>query len=628
MFPFVNKTEIKLYLQRMKQLKTIFKATFFYKWRAIATIFFNLLFVVFNLLSLVLFVPFLRVIFPDGEDFEVIPKPVFEYSGVTSIIEYVKEYYNYFMNSMAQEDPKTALLFVCITVVVTFFLKNLFRYLAIFHQSQLRMAVVRDYRDKMFRKAMTLPISYFTEERKGDLMSRMNNDVNEIEIAVVAMLELIFRDPISIIITVSVLIYWSPALTLFSFFLLPLSAFIISRIGKSLKRTASKGQQQMGVLFSFLDEYLGGIRIVKAFNATGEAIRKFANINLHHQKLITRTFRKRDLSSPLNEFLGAVVMVAIVWYGGTMILDDSSGNSFTGKEFIGFIIVFSQLLVPVQAIANNSANLNKAKASQERIEEILNAEQKIKEPENPLPIHPLEKGIEFKNVSFAYQKERVLKNLSFTLPKGKTVALVGESGSGKSTIADLISRFYDINEGEITYDGTNITLFSSEDLRKQIGIVSQESILFNDTIFNNIAFGIDASEEEVINAAKIANAHEFIVNMEDGYYSNIGERGNKLSGGQKQRISIARAVLKNPPIMILDEATSALDTESEKLVQDALDNLMKNRTSLVIAHRLSTIKNADLILVLSKGEVVERGTHEELFHKKGLYHKLSTMQGL
>lgn len=628
MFPFVNKTEIKLYLQRMKQLKTIFKATFFYKWRAIATIFFNLLFVVFNLLSLVLFVPFLRVIFPDGEDFEVIPKPVFEYSGVTSIIEYVKEYYNYFMNSMAQEDPKTALLFVCITVVVTFFLKNLFRYLAIFHQSQLRMAVVRDYRDKMFRKAMTLPISYFTEERKGDLMSRMNNDVNEIEIAVVAMLELIFRDPISIIITVSVLIYWSPALTLFSFFLLPLSAFIISRIGESLKRTASKGQQQMGVLFSFLDEYLGGIRIVKAFNATGEAIRKFANINLHHQKLITRTFRKRDLSSPLNEFLGAVVMVAIVWYGGTMILDDSSGNSFTGKEFIGFIIVFSQLLVPVQAIANNSANLNKAKASQERIEEILNAEQKIKEPENPLPIHPLEKGIEFKNVSFAYQKESVLKNLSFTLPKGKTVALVGESGSGKSTIADLISRFYDINEGEITYDGTNITLFSSEDLRKQIGIVSQESILFNDTIFNNIAFGIDASEEEVINAAKIANAHEFIVNMEDGYYSNIGERGNKLSGGQKQRISIARAVLKNPPIMILDEATSALDTESEKLVQDALDNLMKNRTSLVIAHRLSTIKNADLILVLSKGEVVERGTHEELFHKKGLYHKLSTMQGL
>lgn len=612
----------------MKQLKTIFKATFFYKWRAIATIFFNLLFVVFNLLSLVLFVPFLRVIFPDGEDFEVIPKPVFEYSGVTSIIEYVKEYYNYFMNSMAQEDPKTALLFVCITVVVTFFLKNLFRYLAIFHQSQLRMAVVRDYRDKMFRKAMTLPISYFTEERKGDLMSRMNNDVNEIEIAVVAMLELIFRDPISIIITVSVLIYWSPALTLFSFFLLPLSAFIISRIGKSLKRTASKGQQQMGVLFSFLDEYLGGIRIVKAFNATGEAIRKFANINLHHQKLITRTFRKRDLSSPLNEFLGAVVMVAIVWYGGTMILDDSSGNSFTGKEFIGFIIVFSQLLVPVQAIANNSANLNKAKASQERIEEILNAEQKIKEPENPLPIHPLEKGIEFKNVSFAYQKESVLKNLSFTFRQGKTVALVGESGSGKSTIADLISRFYDINEGEITYDGTNITLFSSEDLRKQIGIVSQESILFNDTIFNNIAFGIDASEEEVINAAKIANAHEFIVNMEDGYYSNIGERGNKLSGGQKQRISIARAVLKNPPIMILDEATSALDTESEKLVQDALDNLMKNRTSLVIAHRLSTIKNADLILVLSKGEVVERGTHEELFHKKGLYHKLSTMQGL
>lgn len=612
----------------MKQLSTIFKATFLYKGRAIATIVFNLLYVIFNLLSLVLFVPFLQVIFP-SEEVEIVSKPSLEGEGINAYIEFLSDSYNYFMTSMAQEDPKYALLFVCVTVVVAFFFKSLFRYLAIYHQSQLRMAVVRDYRDKLFEKSMGLPISFFTEEKKGDLMSRMNNDVNEIEVAVIAVLELVFRDPLSVIITVSVLVYWSPALTLFSFILLPLSALIISQIGKSLKRTASKGQKQLGVLFSFLDEYLGGIRIVKAFNATDESVRKFAAINLHHQRLSTRAFRKRDISSPLNEFLGAVVMIAIVWYGGSMILDGEAGSGFTGKEFIGFIIVFSQLLVPVQSIAKNSANLSKAKASQERIEEILSADDKILDPENPVKIQPMKKGIEFKNVSFAYQSEMVLKNLNFELLKGKTVALVGESGSGKSTIADLLPRFYDVNTGEITYDGININQFSLHDLRDQVGIVSQESILFNDTIFNNIAFGMDnVSEEDVIQAAKIANAHDFISAMEDGYYSNIGERGNKLSGGQKQRVSIARAVLKNPPIMILDEATSALDTESEKLVQDALDKLMKNRTSLVIAHRLSTIMNADLILVISKGEIKEQGTHDELFLMRGLYYKLSTMQGL
>lgn len=612
----------------MKQLVTIFKATFLYKWRAIATIFFNLLFVVFNLLSLVLFVPFLQVIFPSGEELTIVQKPIFDGGGIMAYIDYIKDAYNYFMNSMAQEDPKEALFFVCVSVVIAFFLKNLFRYLAIYHQSQLRMAVVRDYRDQLFSKAMKLPMSFFTEERKGDLMSRMNSDVDEIEIAVVAMLQLVFRDPVSIIITVSVLIYWSPSLTLFSFILLPVSALIISRIGKSLKRTASKGQKQSGVLFSFLDEYLGGIRIVKAFNARYKSVQHFAAINLHHQRLITRAFRKRDLSSPLNEFLGAVVMVAIVWYGGSMILNEA-GNGFTGNQFIGFIIVFSQLLVPVQSIANNSANLNKAKASQERIEEILDTDEKIHSPENPKPIQSLQNKIEFKNVSFSYHKENVLRELNFEIPKGKTIALVGESGSGKSTIADLLPRFYDVTKGKILYDDTNINQFTLEDLRDQIGIVSQESILFNDTVFNNISFGLNGiSEEKVINAAKIANAHTFIMNLENGYQTNIGERGNKLSGGQKQRVSIARAVLKNPPIMILDEATSALDTESEKLVQEALNNLMRNRTSLVIAHRLSTIKSADIILVLSKGEIIEQGTHDELFEKRGLYHKLSTMQGL
>lgn len=613
----------------MKQLRTIFKATFIYKWRAIATIFFNLLFVVFNLVSLVLFVPFLQVIFPSDEKLEPVAKPVLDGNGVSAFIEYVKDYYNYFMTNMAVDDPKYALMFVCVSVVTAFFFKSLFRYLAIYHQSQLRMAVVRDYRNQLFQKSMRLPMSFFTDEKKGDLMSRMNGDVNEIEVAVVAVLELIFRDPISVIITVSVLIYWSPALTLFSFILLPLSALIIMQIGKSLKRTASKGQKQLGVVFSFLDEYLGGIRIVKAFNATEDAIKKFKDINLHHQRLLTRAFRKRDLSSPLNEFLGAVVMILIVWYGGSMILDGEANQNFTGKEFIGFIIVFSQLLVPVQNIAKNAANLSKAKASQERIEEILQMDEKIVEAENPVHINSITKGVEFKNVSFSYGEEKVLHDINFNLIKGKTVALVGESGSGKSTIADLLPRFYDVGGGEVLIDGINIRNVSLHDLRAQIGIVSQESILFNDTVYNNIAFGMkDVSREAVIEAAKVANAHAFIEHLEQGYDTNIGERGNKLSGGQKQRLSIARAVLKNPPLMILDEATSALDTESEKLVQDALDNLMKNRTSLVIAHRLSTIKNADEILVLKKGEIVERGTHDELYAKKEHYYKLSTLQGL
>ncbi|MGM0478699.1 MAG: ABC transporter ATP-binding protein [Bacteroidota bacterium] len=613
----------------MKQLTTIFKATFVYKGRALATIFFNLLFVIFNLISLVLFVPFLQVIFPSDDTELVLTKPVYDGDGIAGFVEYVSNYFDYFMSSMAQEDPKYALMFVCVSVVIAFFLKSLFRYLAIYHQSQLRMAVVRDYRNQLFEKSMRLPVSFFTEEKKGDLMSRMNGDVNEIEIAVVAVLELIFRDPISVFITVGVLIYWSPALTLFSFILLPVSALIITQIGKSLKRTANKGQKQLGVVFSFLDEYLGGIRIVKAFNASGDAVNKFKNINLHHQRLLTRAFRKRDLSSPLNEFLGAVVMILIVWYGGSMILDGAAGEAFTGKQFIGFIIVFSQLLVPVQNIAKNTANLSKARASQDRIEEILDLDEKINDPENPAPIHPLTDKIVFDQVSFAYRKENVLSNISFELEKGKTVALVGESGSGKSTIADLLPRFYDVNEGAITYDGANIKSFRLHDLRAQMGMVSQESILFNDTVFNNIAFGIkNATEADVIQAAKVANAHRFIMNLEEGYQTNIGERGNKLSGGQKQRVSIARAVLKNPPIMILDEATSALDTESEKLVQEALDHLMKNRTSLVIAHRLSTIKNADLILVLNKGQIVERGTHEALFRQKGLYYKLSTMQEL
>lgn len=613
----------------MKDILEIHRYSFTYKMTAILVIVFNILFSIFNLVSLGLFVPFLNLIFLDHDkEIEIIAKPIY-HGGITEFFQYLTEYYNYFMQTMIAEDPKKALLFVCVSIVVAFILKNISRYGAIWHQSQMRMAVVRDIRNKIFEKAMNLPLSFYSEERKGDIISRMNSDVGEIEVAVVSVLELIYREPISIVMYIMTLLYMSPQLTLFSFILLPVSAFVISRIGKSLKKTAKEGQHQMGVVNSAIEESLGAIRIIKGFNAVPQVLASFKKINLKHQQLITKTFRKKDLSSPLNETLGAIVLVCIVWFGGGMILDNKPGTNLTGGEFIAFIVVFSQLLRPIQGVANSIGFLNKTKASQDRINEILNSDEKIFEVENPVKLNELEVGLKFNHVSFKYKDDFVLKDIDFTIPKGKTFALVGESGSGKSTISDLLPRFYDVTEGSIFYDSIDIKNASIQDLRNHIGIVSQESILFNDTARNNILFGTEnASEEEVIAAAKIANAHDFIMSLENGYDTNIGERGNKLSGGQKQRMSIARAVLKNPAIMILDEATSALDTESEKLVQDALEKLMKDRTSLVIAHRLSTIRNADQIIVLSKGEIKEMGTHNELIEKKGLYYNLCSLQGI
>lgn len=611
----------------MKGILEIYRYTFKYKWTAILVIVFNLLFVIFNLIAMALFIPFLQIIFFPEKQVESLVEPIYN-GGFVEFFSYCGEYYDFTMQSMAESDPKMALLFVCISVSIAFLLKNIFRYGAIWFQSQLRMSVVRDLRDALFGKAMRLPLSYFTDERKGDLISRMQSDVGEIENAVIAMLELFFREPIAIILYLSALFYWSFNLTAFSIILLPITALIIMIIGKSLKRTAKQGQEQMGFLYSLMDEGLGGIRIIKAFNAINPITKRFKHENLKHQKLITKAFRKRDLSSPLNETLGAFVLMVIVWYGGSLILDASS-SGLTAAQFITFIVIFTQLLVPIQGVSNSLANLNKARASQDRINEVLNSDEKINDPENPIALGELTKGINYKNVSFKYNNTYVLKDISFEIPIGKTIALVGESGSGKSTLADLLPRFYDINEGSITFDDVHIKDASIFELRQQIGIVSQESILFNTTVRENIAFGKpNATEEEIIQAAKIANAHEFIVGLENGYDTGIGERGNKLSGGQKQRLSIARAVLKNPPILILDEATSALDTESEKLVQEALDNLMKDRTSLVIAHRLSTIKKADQIIVLSKGEIKEKGTHEELMQLKGMYYNLSSLQGI
>ena len=588
----------------------------------------HLFYAIFNLVSLALFVPFLKIIFIDHNTSTThINEPVYN-GGFINFFKYLSKYYNYFMESMAAEDPKKALYFVCVSVFTAFLLKNIFRYGVIWSQSFLRMAVIRDIRSKLFEKSLNLPLSFYSEERKGDIMSRMNSDVGEIEVAVVSVLELVYREPISIVISIGALLYISPQLTIFSFILLPLSAFVISRIGKSLKRTAKEGQHQMGVLNSALEEGLGAVRVIKAFNAIPQVIKSFNKINNRHQQLLTRTFRKKELSSPLNETLGAFVLVSIVWFGGSMILDDVTGTNLSGAEFITFIVMFSQLLRPIQGVANSVGYIHKAKVSLDRINVIFDTDEKIYESENPVKLDELSKELKFDKVSFKYKDEYVLKDINFSIPQGKTYALVGESGSGKSTISDLLPRFYDVNQGAIFYDDINIKDASIKDLRNHIGIVSQESILFNDTVRNNIIFGTEnASDEEIINAAKIANAHEFIMNLENGYDTNIGERGNKLSGGQKQRMSIARAVLKNPSIMILDEATSALDTESEKLVQDALEKLMENRTSLVIAHRLSTIRNADNILVLSKGEIKETGTHEELIAKKGLYYNLCTMQG-
>lgn len=578
---------------------------------------------------MILFIPFLQLIFPTDDEKKVIVEPVFD-GSFTGFFEYVKDAYNHFMQTMVESDPKGALLFVCVSVLIAFMLKNLFRYGAIWFQSQLRMAVVRDLRQKLFDKAMVLPLSYYNEEKKGDLMSRMQSDVGEIENAVIAVLELFFREPIAIIINVAALLYWSPKLTLFSFILLPVSAFVISRIGKSLKRTAGQEKEQMGTLLSKIEESLGGIRIIKAFNAIETVKASFAAINLRHQKLVTKAFRKRDLSPPLNETLGVIVMLGIVWYGGTMILDQQvSDNHFTGKEFIGFILVFSQLLRPIQGVATSVANLNKAEASLHRINSILETDEMIIERENAIKDFPFEQGVSYENVTFSYREEPVLKQVNLFIPKGKTIALVGESGSGKSTISDLLPRFYDPQGGCIKIDDLDIRDLGIRELRAKIGIVNQESILFNGSVRENITFGNpSASEEEIINAAKIANAYNFITALEEGFETNIGERGNKLSGGQKQRLSIARAVLANPDILILDEATSALDTESEKIVQEALENLMQNRTVLIIAHRLSTVKNADEIIVLSKGEIIERGHHAELMQLNGTYYRLCELQGI
>ena len=537
--------------------------------------------------------------------------------------------FNYYLgNYIVEHGQLKALMLISMLVVIMFFLKNLTRYLAMYFLVPIRNGVVRDIRRDVYHKILSLPIGYFTDERKGDMMARMTSDVQEVEWGIMNSLEAAFREPLNIIVFLITMFTMSSELTTFVLVLLPIAGLIIGRIGKSLKKKSVQAQEKMGELLSNIEETLGGLRIIHAFTAEKSASKKFGGLNNQHYGLMNKIGRRRDLASPVSEFLGTVVMTVVMYFGGLLVL--GSETKLEPSEFIAFIAIFSQVITPAKSLTTAWYNIQKGLASSERIYKILDAEVLVKDPEHPSEAKPFSDKIHFDGISFSYIKEdgkSVLKNISLEIPKGKTVALVGQSGSGKTTLADMLPRYYDVDSGKITIDGVNIKDMRVSDLRGLMGIVTQESILFNDTVFNNIAFGMEnATEEEVIAAAKIANANDFISAMSDGYQTSIGDRGSKLSGGQRQRLSIARAVLKNPPILILDEATSALDTESERLVQEALINLMKQRTTLVIAHRLSTIVHADEIIVMQSGEIVERGTHQELLNKNGYYKRLFDLQ--
>jgi ATP-binding cassette, subfamily B, bacterial MsbA len=604
----------------VKKLRKIFRFVKPYWRQAGLTIFFNILSVMFSVVSLVFFIPVLNILFDKTQMVDSAP-------ALTLSIDSIKENFYYTVSNIIEKSGSvTALMYICILVIVLFFLKNLFRYMAMYFLAPIRNGVVKDIRNELYLQIMILPLAYYTEQRKGDIISRMTQDVQEVQWTIMTSLEMIFREPISILCFLVSMFLISPQLTIFVLILFPVSGFIISKIGSSLKRTSSKGQAKMGELLSNIEETIGGLRIIKAFNAIDAVNDRFKVINQNYTKLMTRLFRKRDLASPLSEFMAIIVVGAVLMYGGTLILT-SNADSLTPSVFLTYLLMFSQLINPVKSFTDAYSNIQKGAASVERIEEVLKAEEVITEKPDAKAITGFDDAILYKGVGFIYEKEKVLNDINVKIAKGKTIALVGPSGAGKSTMVDLLPRFYDCTEGEILVDGVNVKDCKINDLRRLMGIVTQETILFNDTVFNNIAFGMDdVSEENVIQAAKIANAHEFIVQMEKGYQTNIGDRGMKLSGGQKQRLSIARAVLMNPPVMILDEATSSLDTESERLVQDALTRLMQNRTSVIIAHRLSTVQFADEIIVLQCGNIVERGTHAELIELQGVYYKLCELQ--
>lgn len=593
-----------------------------YKKYAIGHIISNVFFALFGTLSFIALKPMLDVIF---EKNKVIPtsKPV--YKGLLEIGHYAENYLTYEMNLFTGGDKSKALVFVVGLIIIMFLLKNIFGYLANYFLVFLRNGVIRDLRNKVYNKTIDLPLSYFSEQRKGDILSRVTSDVLDLQYSFLSVLELIIREPLTIIFTIVAMLIISPQLTLFVFIFIPIMGVIISRIGKSLKRKSDRVQKEQGLFLSTLEETLTGLRIIKGFNAEDKFNEKFQDSTSRFYHFSNKLLNRQNLASPASEFLGICMIAVILWYGGNLVL--AGNTSLDGSTFLVYMGLSYNILTPAKAISRGLYNIKKGGAAAERIQEIIDTKNPLKDKENALSKDSFDAQIEFKNISFKYENEYVLKYFSLTIPKGKTVALVGQSGSGKSTIANLITRFYDVNKGCILIDGLDIRDLKISSLRKQLGIVTQDAILFNDSIKNNLKLGNDnASDEEVIEALKVANAWEFVKDLPEGIDTNIGDSGNKLSGGQKQRLSIARAVLKSPPIMVLDEATSALDTESERLVQKALENMMKNRTSIVIAHRLSTIQNADEIIVLNKGEIVEQGKHNDLIAKKGVYKKLVDMQ--
>ncbi|HEV8511734.1 MAG TPA: ABC transporter ATP-binding protein [Cyclobacteriaceae bacterium] len=584
--------------------------------------FYSILGIIFGAFNIVLVSPMLQVLFDRTKKVsETPPLPDFNLST-----DYIKAAFDhYFLGIVLKNGPHSALLFVCGLIVVCVIMANLFRYLERVMATKIRADLVRNIRMDIFKKVSLLHIGYFNNERKGDLISRFTNDVNEVETAVMSSLKAVLKEPITISVYFFVLFTISPQLTLFTLLVLPLTGGVLAEIIKRLKRQARSSQESLGRIVNILDETFSGMRVIKAFNARGFVIGKLESESAYYRKVSKSMAYKNELASPVSEILGVAIISGIIFFGGNMVL--SSESTLDPASFLLFLTVFAMIIQPAKEFSNGITALQRGTASAKRIFEMIDTQPVIQNKPNAVELKSFESKIEFKNVSFAYDSELVLRNIILTVEKGKTIALVGPSGGGKSTLADLVPRFYDPTEGDVLIDGKSIRDYEIESLRKHMGVVTQESILFNDTIFNNIAFGNpQMSEEAVIHAAKVANAHDFIMQTENGYQTFIGERGSKLSGGQRQRLSIARAVLKNPPILILDEATSALDSESEKLVQEALFNLMKNRTSLVIAHRLSTIQHADEILVIQQGQIVERGTHDDLNSKNGLYKKLVDIQ--
>ncbi|TND08230.1 MAG: ATP-binding cassette, subfamily B, bacterial MsbA [Bacteroidetes bacterium] len=602
-------------------------------WRyAWLNIVFNIFSVVFNLLSIVTVMPLLDLLFlkSTADLHQIIAKGVPAMNSPSSLLNRV----NYEIAELVlgaenvNAGKMKALIFICFAAIIFIFCKSFFRYLAMFSLAAIRNGVVRDFRNKLYDKALRLPLSFYSNERKGDIMSRMQNDVQEVEWSIMSSLEMIFREPVTIVGMLVWLTWMSPELTLFVVAATPIVGGLLALVSKTLRKTSLLAKQKLGLLTSLMEEMLGGLRVIKGFNGEKNSSGRFRKVNEQYTKISIRNYRRMDLASPLSEFLIVCIMAVVIYYGGRLVL--YGDGTLPPAQFFGYIAIFSQLITPVRQFTQAYNNVQKGLASMERINGILHAEETISDPEKPKKLGTFSREIEYANASFAYSKGDVgwaIRNINLKIEKGKTIALVGQSGSGKTTLADMLPRFYDVSDGKITIDGIDIRDLRMNDLRSLMGIVSQESILFNDTIFNNIAFGVEGvTKEQVIAAAKVANAHDFIMEMSEGYETNIGDRGVKMSGGQRQRISIARAVLKNPPILILDEATSALDTESERLVQDALNKLMQNRTSVIIAHRLSTIQHADEIIVLQKGEIIERGTHQELLQKNGTYKKLYDLQ--